>query len=203
MGARVPDVPEVDAEALGERGQTLLLADYPDAGGWRGEAAASLLRRARERGVRTVVSLAPVVLGASGAPLTPADLEPLLPHVDLVCGGQPELRRATRRTDPQEAARALIGGGARAVLAKRGPDGAAVFRPGPAALEREDAATPATASRLLGGQALDPLRRAAAFGAVFDAAYLLGLALNDSSPIRFAAAAAARAALSPHGVLGM
>jgi sugar/nucleoside kinase (ribokinase family) len=140
-----------------------------------------------------------VVLGGQGALLTPADLEPILPHVDLICGGPLELRRATRRADSQDAARALIGLGARAVLAKRGPEGAAVFRPGPATLEREDASTPTAALQL---PAMHPVRQAAVFGAVFDAAYLLGVALNDASPIRFAANAALRTARSDSGVMG-
>jgi hypothetical protein len=178
-----------------------LLAGYPYARGLRGEGAVQLLRAARAQGLRAVVSLAPVALGGLGPPLAPADLEGMLPHVDLICGGGPELRRATRRADAYDAARALIGGGARAVLAKRGPEGASVFRPGPAALEREDTSTPAAVSGL--PAAADPLRRAAAFGAVYDAAYLLGVALNDGSPARFAAAAAARAAASDQGVLGI
>ncbi len=177
---------------------TLLLAGFPYE--LRGEAVVAALRKAGQRRVRVVVSLSPVALGGPGAPLSPEDLEPLLPEVGLICGGPAELRRATRRSDPAEAARALIAGGARAVLAKRGPDGATLFRPGPAALEREDTPTPAIATTL---QAVDRLRLAAAFGAVFDAAYLLGVAFNDPSPVRFAAAAAARVATSPRGILGL
>ena len=52
-------------------------------------AAVHLLQTARERGVRTVLSLSPVALGGPGQPLSPADLETLLPHVDLLCGGGP------------------------------------------------------------------------------------------------------------------
>ena len=181
------------------QGTALLLAGYPY-GGVRGEAAAALLQQARERGARTVVSLSPVALGGAGAPLTPVDLESPLPLADLICGGSAELRRATRQADSQEAARALVGQGAKSVLAKRGAEGAALFRPGPAALEREDTATPAAAASLAGASAL---ALAAAFGAVYDAAYLLGQAFNDASPIRFAAAAAARAATSSRGVLGL
>jgi len=195
-----PDL-ERALERLAPSGQgtgTLLLAGFPY--GLRGEAVAAALREAGRRRVRTVVSLSPVALGGPGAPLSPEDLEPLLPEAGLICGGPAELRRATRRSDPAEAARALIAGGARAVLAKRGPDGATLFRPGPAALEREDTPTPAIATTL---QPVDRLRLAASFGAVFDAAYLLGVAFNDPSPVRFAAAAAARVATSPRGILGL
>ena len=139
---------------LGERGSALLLAGYPYVPALRGPAAAHLLQTARERGVRTVLSLSPVALGGPGQPLVPADLEPLLPHVDLLCGGAPELRRATRRSNAQDAARALIDGGARAVLSKRGTEGAALFRLGPAALEREDTTAPAAAARLAGAAPL-------------------------------------------------
>jgi sugar/nucleoside kinase (ribokinase family) len=187
---------------LGERGSAFLLAGYPYIPSLRGAPAAQLLQLARERGVRTVLSLSPVALGGAGQPLFPADLETLLPQVDLLCGGGPELRRATRRSNAQDAARALIDGGARAVLYKRGADGAAVFRLGPAALEREDTTAPAAAARLAGA-APTPLRLAASFGAVFDAAYLLGGALNDASPVRFAFSAAVRAAVSPSGLLGI
>jgi sugar/nucleoside kinase (ribokinase family) len=187
---------------LGERGSALLLAGYPYVPSLRGPAAVHLLQTARERGVRTVLSLSPVALGGPGQPLSPADLETLLPHVDLLCGGGPELRRATRRSNSQDAARAVIDGGARAVLYKRGTEGAALFRLGPAALEREDTTAPAAAARLAGA-APTPLRLAASFGAVFDAAYLLGGALNDASPVRFAFSAAVRAAISPSGVLGI
>jgi sugar/nucleoside kinase (ribokinase family) len=195
--------PQNIADALlRERGSALLLAGYPHVPSLRGPAAAHLLQTARERGVRTVLSLSPVGLGGPGQPLSPADLETLLPHVDLLCGGAPELRRATRRSNAQDAARALIDGGARAVLFKRGIDGAVLFRLGPAALEREDTTAPAGAARLAGA-APTPLRLAASFGAVFDAAYLLGGALNDASPVRFAFSAAVRAAVSPSGVLGI
>jgi hypothetical protein len=152
--------------------------------------------------VRTVLSLAPVALGGPGQPLLPADLEPLLPFVDLICGGPSELRRATRRGDSQEAARSLIGAGATSVLAKWGTEGGAVFRLGPAALEREDTSTP-TAAAALARAGVDPLRRTATFGALYDAAYLLAVALNDGSPLRFASAAATRAAISPSGILGI
>lgn len=197
--APAPAAPE---QVIGERGSALLLAGYPFVGALRGEAGLALLKRARDAGVRTVLSLAPVALGGQGKPLVPADLEPLLPAVDLVCGGPSELRRATRRGDSQEAARVLIDAGATSVLAKRGTDGAAVFRRGPAALEREDTSTP-TAAATLASAGVDPLRRAATFGALYDAAYLLGVALNDGSPVRFASAAATRAAVSPSGILGI
>lgn len=179
----------------------LLLAGYPFAGGLRGQAAADLLKDARGRGRRTVVSLCPVAAGGPGRPLTPEDIEPLLPYVDLLCGGPAELRRATRRPEAQDAARALLVGGARAVLVKRGADGAALFQQGPAALERFDTPTSGAADALAGGA--DPLRLAIAYGAVFDAAYLLGEALNDAAPVRFATAAAVRVAQSPEGVLGL
>jgi sugar/nucleoside kinase (ribokinase family) len=187
---------------LGARGSAFLLAGYPYVGVMRGTGAVGLLEAARGAGVRTVLSLSPVALGGPGQPLGPGDLEAVLPLIDLVCGGASELRRATRRADPQEAARALIGSGARSVLMKRGAQGAAVFRLGPAALEREDTNTPAAAASpnwLTGG----PLRRAAVFGAIYDAAYLLGVARNDASPVRFASAAATRAAASPSGLLGL
>ena len=187
---------------IGERGSALLLAGYPFVGALRGEAGLALLKGARDAGVRTVLSFAPVALGGQGKPLVPADLEPLLPYVDLVCGGPSELRRATRRGDLQEAARVLIDAGAASVLAKRGTDRAAVFRRGPAALEREDTSTP-TAAATLASAGVDPLRRAATFGALYDAAYLLGVALNDGSPVRFASATATRAAVSPSGILGI
>jgi 2-dehydro-3-deoxygluconokinase len=187
-------------QALAGNQRMVMLAGYPYVGRLRGEGAVALLQRARQRQLRTVVSLSPVLLGGPEAPLTPADLELLLPHVDLICGGEAELRRATRRADPQEAARALIHQGARAVLAKRGIHGAAVFRPGPTGLEREDTPVPlAEAARITAS----PLHLAAAFGAVFDAAYLLGVALNDVSPVRFAVAAAVRAATSGRGVLAL
>jgi sugar/nucleoside kinase (ribokinase family) len=179
----------------------LLVAGYPYAGALRGEGVAALFRQARQRRVRTVLSLSPVALGGVGAPLSPADLELVLPQVDLICGSAAELRRATRRSDAQEAARALIGGGATEVLAKRGAAGAALFRMGPSALERADSSSPTAANALPAG--LHPLRLAAAFGAVYDASYLLGLAFNDADPMRFAAAAAVRVAQSPVGVLGL
>src|SRR5947199_8880 len=85
----------VPAGARGAGGTaTLLLAGYPY--DLRGAAAAAALRAARQQRVRTVLSLSPVVLGGPGAPLTPADLDAVLPEVDLVCGGLAELRRATR-----------------------------------------------------------------------------------------------------------
>jgi sugar/nucleoside kinase (ribokinase family) len=197
--ALAPAAPE---KVVGDRGSSLLLAGYPFVGSLRGAPAVALFERARDAGVRTVLSLAPVALGGQGKPLVPADLESLLPFVDLICGGPSELRRATRRGDSQEAARVLIDAGATSVLAKRGTDGAAVFRRGPAALEREDTSTP-TAAATLASAGVDPLRRAATFGALYDAAYLLGVALNDGSPVRFASAAATRAAVSPSGILGM
>jgi sugar/nucleoside kinase (ribokinase family) len=196
--------PEPDAagSVLGDRGSALLLAGYPYVGPLRGQEGASLLAAARRRGVRTVLSLSPVALGGAGSPLVPADLELLLPHADLVCGGPAELRRATRRGDPLEAARVLIGAGAKAVLTRRGPDGASLFRLGAASLDREDTFTP-TAVAALNDAGLPPYRVAVAFGAAYDAAYLLGEALNDASPARFAAAAAVRAARAPAGVLGI
>jgi sugar/nucleoside kinase (ribokinase family) len=202
----IPDATEggpAPAEAvLGAHGSAFLLAGYPYVGAMRGAGAVGLLEAARGAGVRTVLSLSPVALGGPGQPLAPGDLEAVLPFVDLVCGGAAELRRATRRADPQDAARALIGGGARSVLMKRGAQGAAVFRPGPAALEREDTNTSAAAASPI--WATDgPLRRAAVFGAVYDAAYLLGVARNDASPARFASAAAIRAAASASGLLGL
>jgi sugar/nucleoside kinase (ribokinase family) len=203
LSAAAPTAPLTAPEAvIGERGSTLLLAGYPYVGALRGAPAAALLKSAREAGVRTVLSLAPVALGGPGQPLLPADLEPLLPFVDLVCGGPAELRRATRRGDAQEAARSLIGAGATSVLSKRGTEGGAVFRLGPAALEREDTSTP-TAAAALARAGVDPLRRTATFGALYDAAYLLAVALNDGSPLRFASAAATRAAISPSGILGI
>jgi sugar/nucleoside kinase (ribokinase family) len=183
--------PEQAPAAFGEPGSTLFLAGYPYLGPMRGAGAAAVLEAARKRGLRTVVSLSPVALAGPGAPLSPSDLETVLPHTDLICGGTPELRRATRRTDLYEAARALIAAGAGAVLARRGVDGATVFRAGPASLDREDTGTPAVAAALA-NEPPGPYQVAAAFGAVFDAAYLLGSALNDASPVRFAAAAATR-----------
>jgi sugar/nucleoside kinase (ribokinase family) len=203
-GAGALAIPPDTTQPLPDRSEgAILLAGFPF-GGHRATAAATL-QAARARGLRTVISLSPVALGGAGAPLSPADLEALLPDVDLICGGFAELRRATRRGDAQEAARALIGQGAKSVLAKRGAEGAALFRPGPAALEREDTTTPTAASILAGAGAaqVSPLHVAAAFGAVYDAAYLLGIALNDVSPVRFAAVAAARAATSPKGALGL
>jgi sugar/nucleoside kinase (ribokinase family) len=196
------DEPAGADDALPElSGGTLLLAGYPFAGSLRGPRAVELLQQARARRMRTVVSLCPVEIGGPGRALSPEDLEALLPHVDLVCGGPAELRRATRRPQAQDAARALLQSGARAVLAKRGPAGAAIFTEGPAALERGDTTTPSTATALAADIA--PIRLAAAFGAAFDAAYLLGEALNDASPVRFAAAAATRVAQSANGVLGL
>ena len=60
-----------------------------------------------------------------------------------------------------------------------------------------------TSLGVAGTAGVDPLRRAATFGALYDAAYLLGVALNDGSPVRFASAAATRAAVSPSGILGI
>jgi sugar/nucleoside kinase (ribokinase family) len=202
-GPEAPEAgPALTETVMGARGSTFLLAGYPYVGALRGAGAAALLEAARNAGVRTVLSLSPVALGGPGQPLAPGDLEAVLPFVDLVCGSAAELRRATRRADPHEASRALIGAGARSVLLKRGAEGAAVFRPGPAALEREDTSTSAAAASPVWATG-SPLRRAAVFGAVYDAAYLLGVALNDASPVRFASAAATRAAASPSGLLGL
>src|SRR5713226_4166082 len=124
-------------------------------------ATASCLRRARGRGVRTMLNPAPITF----------DYEDLWPLVDIAVVNAVEARILSGIADPEAAARRLMAWGAGAVVVTLGPDGAL-------AVEREACrAVPAPAV-----QVVDTAGAGDVFCGVLAAALAAGRTLLEAVP---------------------
>lgn len=143
---------------------------------------AELLRDARARGVFTSCD----VIAPSDA--ANADLDALLPHIDLFMPSLVEMRALARTDDPVEGARYFMARGAGACLVKLGAKGAMLIRP--------DRQIHVPAHRI---DPVDTTSCGDSLCAGFHAARSHGL--DDEAALRFAVATAARVALGV-GTLG-
>jgi sugar/nucleoside kinase (ribokinase family) len=178
LGADDLDAVFVDAAALYVGGYLLLP-------GLRADELADRLRRARERGMLTVLDVA---IPASDAPSL-GEIARLLPHVDVFVPNEDEARVLTGEVDPHLQARALADAGATAVIVTRGPDGAVVCGrdgsfdvPAPAvdAIDESGAGDAFDAGLILGLLEGWDLRRSATFASIVGASACAALGCWES-----------------------
>jgi len=160
-------------------GCSLLPAMHPD-----GYHAA--LQAVREVGATTAVDIGPAV----GQPVVLADVQPLLPLTDYLIANEYELAICTGLETVEASAACLLDAGARALVVKRGADGASVYRSGQAPLHV--AGFPVKAEVTIGA------------GDTFNASLLYGL--SEGIPLEralaFASAAASIVVSGGRSVLG-
>lgn len=168
------------------RADQLLVTGYPLLRGWRPDGVTEALRRAHRAGATTLLDIGPAI----DAPPTLDELAPLLPDVDHLLGNAYELRTCTDRSALDAAAADVMGAGARTVVAKRGADGATLFR---------GHAPPAPVP----GVEVE-VRTTVGAGDAFDAGFLYCLQRDTALPraLRFANATAAGVVAADDGILG-
>ena len=182
-------------ESLPPAEGTLVLAGSVLLRALRADGGAEVLHRAREGRVRTAL----VLTALPGERLTLEDLEPLLPHAQVVVCTPDALRRVTRRPEPDSGARALLDAGAAAVALLRDRHGSSVYRPSPLGMQRTEAPYRFEIEPEAGAPGLT------AAGPAYAAAFLWALAHNDNDfrAAAFANGVAARAAASRQSVLAL
>jgi len=168
------------------RADHLLVTGYPLLRGWRPDGMAEALRQAHRAGATTLLDVGPAI----DDPPTLDELTPLLPDVDHLLGNADELRTCTDRSALDAAAADVLAAGARTVVAKRGAEGATLFRPD---------APPKT----MPGLDVE-VRTTVGAGDAFNAGLLYCLTREAALPraLRFANATAARVVAAPDGILG-
>lgn len=111
-------------EALLGRAEVLLATSFPLLPQFRAGGFAAALGRVHKRGGVTGLDIGPAI----GPPVTLAELRPLLADVDYLIGNSHELAVLTGAASWEEAAEALLAGGAGAVVIKQGEAGASLWR---------------------------------------------------------------------------
>ncbi len=186
LGATAAIAPGPALDALVASASVLLATGYTLATAMRPAGFAALLASVYRRGALTALDIGP----ALGEPVSLAELEPLLPHVDLLLANRHELAACTGYAEKEweRATAALHAAGAARVVVKLGADGAALR-----GIERADAPGFPTAAHVTAGA-----------GDVFNSALLYAYRRGDALPaaLRFANAAAALTVASPQGILG-
>jgi sugar/nucleoside kinase (ribokinase family) len=114
--------PEHLPHPVARRGDTLLLTSYHLLPGFRGDAGAALLFSAHSAGTRTALDLGPAVGDIAGM----GELGALLPSVDFLLANSRELTACTGEDDVERGVAAALAAGAKAVVVKRGGDGASL-----------------------------------------------------------------------------
>jgi sugar/nucleoside kinase (ribokinase family) len=168
----------------------LLITGYPLLGGLRPDGCRAIVAAAQAAGAITALDVGPAI----GAPVTLAELQPLLGSLDYLIANEYETAllaaAAGVTTAPlPEQVQPLFARGARAVLVRQGAEGATLLRPH-AALHV--AAHPCTVRQTVGA------------GDAFNAAFLHGLAqgLAEQGALELGARVAAAVVSSPDGILG-
>lgn len=101
--------------------EALLATSFPIMPQLRAGGFAQALAQVHAAGGLTALDIGPAI----GAPVTLAELTPLLPTIDYLIGNAHELTMLTGAPDWADAARRLLAAGARTVIIKRGEHGAA------------------------------------------------------------------------------
>ena len=169
----------------------LLLTSYPIVPGLRPQGAVELFREASQSDTRTAVDIGPAI----GEPALLEELRPLLAYTDYFICNEHELAVCTGGAELAAGMAAILEGGARCVVIKRGAAGAAV-------LQREDMVASAAGST--GGPTLVPgfsveVQTTVGAGDSFNAGFLLAVHEGASAEqaARFANAVAATVVSTP------
>lgn len=117
--ARYEDIPP----ALLAATEVFLATSFPLLTRMRAGGFGRILKAVHRRGGITALDVGPAI----GAPVTVAELTPLLPTVDYLLGNSHEIASLTGTTTWTEAAQQLLDAGARQVVIKQGEAGASLW----------------------------------------------------------------------------
>lgn len=164
----------------------LLVTGYQLLQGWRTDGMAQALQEAHDAGATTLLDIGPAI----DNPPTLDELVLLLPNVDVLLANAYELRTCTGQSEIDQAAEESLRAGARAVIVKRGAEGAVLYTSplSPEPISSFDVEVHSTVGA----------------GDTFNAGLLYSLKHESdfSEAVRFANATAAEVVSSPKGVLG-
>jgi argininosuccinate lyase len=170
--------------------QVLLITGYPLLRGLRPHGCRALVTAAKAAGAVTALDIGPAI----GEPVTLPELEPMLPELDYLVANEYETHLLAQEASVtsgrlSDQVEPLLARGARAVIVRRGAEGATLFRH-----ERADHA-PAQECEV---------RQTVGAGDAFNAGFLYGLAqgLDAASALVLGNEVAAQVVSSREGVLG-
>ncbi|MBC7813596.1 MAG: carbohydrate kinase family protein [Burkholderiales bacterium] len=112
--------------AMFEQAKTLLITGPALLPSFRGKGIESALKAAHEQGAVTALDIGPMI----GTPVTLDEIAPLLASVDYLIANEYELTICAGDSDAENGIQHLLNAGARAVVLKRGKDGATVYHNG-------------------------------------------------------------------------
>jgi ribokinase len=179
------DLPTAWAQGL----QVLLITGYPLLTGLRPDGCHTLVAEARAAGAVTALDVGPAI----GAPVTPAELRPLLGALDYLIANEYETALLAQQLGadgtPAQQAAALLAEGVRALLVRQGAAGATLYRSG------ESLHAPAAPCAV---------RQTVGAGDAFNGGFLYGLAqgLDEPAALALGNQVAAQVVGAVDGVLG-